>query len=155
MNTEPLLFLLVVVTVLNLGIGVYVFKQNPISLAHRSFALLSASTTLWTAGVIAGNYIGPLSPFFKRVTFAAGSLLPVAVLDCAVTFPVGSKLYPRGFLIMVSCLASFFLILSFSPWIVVSVESAGEEFRITYGWLHPVFAGYVIACLLCAAFILW
>ena len=154
MNTDPLLFLLVVVTVLNLGIGVYVFRQDPTSLAHRSFALLSASTTLWTAGVIAGNYIGPLSPFFKRVTFAAGSLLPVAVLACAVTFPMGSKLYPRRFLMAFTCLAFFFLMLSFSPWIVVSVEPAGEEFRITYGWLHPVFAGYVIACLLCAACIL-
>jgi PAS domain S-box-containing protein len=154
MNIDPLLFLLGVVTVLNLGIGIYVLKQDPDSPAHQSFALLAVSTTLWTAGVIAGNYIGPLSLFFKRVTFAAGSLLPVAVLACAVTFPVGSKPYPRRLLMTFAPLALFFLMLSFSPWIVASVEAARGEFRIKYGWLHPAFAGYVVACLLCAASIL-
>jgi len=45
------------IALLNLAIAGYVFKQQPKSFSHGSFAFLALATTLWTIGIILGNYV--------------------------------------------------------------------------------------------------
>ena len=135
------------IALLNLAIAGYVFKQQPKSFSHGSFAFLALATTLWTVGIILGNYVAPLSPSPKRFTFATGSLVALGVLVWATTFPVGSRVRPRILLRVFIPLALLFCGLSLSPWIVVSVVVEREDFKIIYGWLHPFFAAYILGCL--------
>jgi PAS domain S-box-containing protein len=138
------------IALLNLAIAGYVFKQQPKSFSHGSFAFLALATTLWTIGIILGNYVAPLSPSPRRFTFATGSLVALGVLAWATTFPVGSRVRPRILLRVFIPLALLFCGLSLSPWIVVSVVVEREDFKIIYGWLHPFFAAYILGCLLAA-----
>src|SRR6266436_7946784 len=138
------------IALLNLAIAGYVFKQQPKSFSHGSFAFLALATTLWTIGIILGNYVAPLSPSPRRFTFAMGSLVALGVLAWATTFPVGSRVRPRILLRVFIPLALLFCGLSLSPWIVVSVVVEREDFKIIYGWLHPFFAAYILGCLLAA-----
>jgi len=138
------------IALLNLAIAGYVFKQQPKSFSHGSFAFLALATTLWTIGIILGNYVAPLSPSPKRFTFAMGSLVPLGVLAWVTTFPLGSRVRPRILLRVFVPLALLFCGLSLSPWIVVSVVVEREDFKIIYGWLHPFFAAYILGCLLAA-----
>ena len=77
---SPAALLLTCITVLNISIGLYVYRRNPTEPSHRAFAFMATMIGVWTIGLIGAHY----SPFGKtlamRIAFAAASLIPIGVL---------------------------------------------------------------------------
>jgi PAS domain S-box-containing protein len=141
--------LLSLVAGLNLTIGIYVFRQQPRSLSHQSFGLLALAMSLWTLCLLTGSYIlSPLALGPKRLSFAAGALIPLGVLSWSTTFPVKSQVRPKTLLWVLVPLALLFFGLSLTPWIVVATIPIDSDVKIIYGPVHPFFAAYAISGLL-------
>src|SRR5512132_4258438 len=119
----PTALLLSYITVLNISIGLYVYRRNPTEPSHRAFAFMAAMIGVWTIGLIGVHY----SPFGNtlalRLAFAAASLIPIGVLSFVEHTPshYSYSRIPRSrffFPIAVS-----FCVASYAPLIVVSVTS--------------------------------
>ena len=84
---SPAALLLTCITVLNVTIGVYVYRRNPTEASHRAFAFMAIMLGGWTIGLIGAHY----SPFGKtlamRIAFAAASLIPIGVLSFVENTP--------------------------------------------------------------------
>src|SRR5215470_1755014 len=144
-------FLLMATALANLSMGAYVFSRAPRASLNRAFGLLSLATSLWACALAVGYHVDPLdsssgeTTFVIRVAFAAGSLFAIAFLIFIEQF---SLTPPKTSLLVRYCLVPVgvvFLIVSFSPWVVVSARSELSSLQIVYGPLHPFFAVYALA----------
>ncbi len=83
----PTALLLSCITVLNISIGLYVYRRNPTEPSHRAFAFMATMIGVWTIGLIGAHY----SPFGNtlalRLAFAAASLIPIGVLSFVEHIP--------------------------------------------------------------------
>src|SRR5688572_6411555 len=147
-------FLLTCITVLNLSIGLYVYRRDPAEPSHRAFGFMSAMIGLWTIGLIGAHY-GPSGHTFSlRVAFAAASLIPLGVLSFVENTP-RHCLYQRTRISRVFRPVALALsIASFSPLIVVSVSRDDHSSSTHYGPLHPVFALIVVSCFVYSIYVL-
>jgi PAS domain S-box-containing protein len=150
----PTALLLSYITVLNVSIGLYVYRRNPTEPSHRAFAFMAAMIGVWTIGLIGVHY----SPFGNtlalRLAFAAASLIPIGVLSFVEHTPSHCSYNRRHRSRFFFPVAVAFCIASFSPLIVISVTSDTHSSIIRYGPLHPIFASFVVASFVYSIYIL-
>ena len=126
------------IAVLNLWIGVYVFRKNPKALLNKSFTLTAVAIALWS-GALAYRHINPDSyQMATRLAFAAASLVPLGVVAFVDAFLITEAGYRRLKLPVLALVSVGFSLLSFSPWMVTTVRPEAHGIQATYGVLHPV-----------------
>jgi hypothetical protein len=52
----PTALLLSCITVLNVSIGLYVYRRNPTERSHRAFAFMAIMIAVWTIGLVGVHY---------------------------------------------------------------------------------------------------
>jgi PAS domain S-box-containing protein len=147
-------FLLFSTALFHLTIAVYVYRHDTASKINRVFAVLACMVGLWTIAIALVHYGTFAHTWALRLAFAAASLIPLSVLsfiDHLPVAPANSSLARRRLFLPAAVLLC---ILSFSPWIVVSVHPAGYSTRTEYGPLHPLFAIYVVSCFVYSGYVL-
>ena len=141
------------IAVLNLCIGLYVYRRNPTASLNRAFAFTALTIAVWTAALSWGRFQPASFETAIRTAFAAGSLCPFGVLLFTELFGSG-KIVRRGRLRLLGVVAILFSALSFSPWMVAGVVRESYGMRPLYGFLHPFFAGYILVSFILAAAVL-
>src|SRR6187200_2882120 len=150
----PTALLLSCITVLNIVIGLYVYRRNPTEPSHRAFAFMATTIGVWTIGLIGVHYAPFGNTLSLRLAFAAASLIPIGVLSFVEHIPNhGSHNRIRRSHVFFP-VALTLSIASFSPLIVVSVTSGTHPPITTYGPLHPVFASFVVVSFVYSIYIL-
>lgn len=151
---NPTALLLSCIAVLNVSIGLYVYRRNPTEPSHRAFAVMATMIGVWTIGITGAHY----SPFGNtlalRIAFAAASLIPIGVLSFIEHTPRHCPYHWKRRSRFFVPVAVALCIASFSPLIVVSVTSDTHSSITRYGSLHPVFASFVIASFVYSVYIL-
>ena len=136
--------LLISIALLNVAIGISVYRRNAVAPLNRSFACTALAVGLWTAALAWGRLQPSSFDIAIRAAFSAGSLVPLGVLYFVEKF--GPPSPPRALHLKLLTLVSvFFSVLSFSPWMVSGVTTEGYGMRPLYGALHPFFASYLVA----------
>src|SRR6185295_6282471 len=90
----PTALLLSYITVLNVSIGLYVYRRNPTEPSHRAFAFMAAMIGIWTIGLIGAHYSPFANTLALRLAFAGASLIPIGVLSFVENTPRHCS-YPR------------------------------------------------------------
>ena len=130
--------------IINLAIGIYVYRRGPHAGQNRAFSFLAATMSLWTTAVAIAHYGNIGNIWAVRSAFAFSSLIPLGGLAFIERVPVAvvyDSRVTRWFFTPVGLALSA---CSFSPWLVVSVTTWPYGSGTTYGPLHPVFAAYMI-----------
>lgn len=142
--------LLAWIAILNLGIGFDVFRRNPSKPLNRAFAFTALTIGLWTLALAWGRFDPASYEMASRAAFGAGSLCPFGVLLFVEHF--GSKGSFRSRRIrFLTAVALSLSVLSFSPWMVTGVMREPYGMRPLYGFLHPIFASYIVLTFALAA----
>lgn len=142
--------LLISIALLNVAIGISVYRRNPVAALNRSFACTALAVGLWTAALAWGRLQPSSFGIAIRAAFSAGSLVPLGVLYFVENFgPPGQPRLLR--LKLLTLISVFFSVLSFSPWMVPAVTAEGYGMRPLYGALHPFFATYLVTSFILAA----
>ena len=154
MVVSPIGFVLLFVALVNLSIGIYVFRHSPSERMRWAFALVALAISTWTAaiGFAHGSHLAPT--IFVRLAFAAASLVPVGVLALIDSFPAGHSKYSRVLVRTCALTSTVFSFLSWSPWIVVASTKDSSGLRMVYGLLHPIYAVHVVAWFAVSAWLL-
>jgi PAS domain S-box-containing protein len=138
-------FLLAFIAVVNLCIGIYVYRRGPYAGQNRSFSSMAAAISLWTTAVALVHYGNIAHTWAARFAFASASLIPLCVLAFIDHLPIsGTDSRIRNRLVIPIGLT--LCALSFSPWVVASVTPQPSGSETVYGPLHPLFATYVVLC---------
>lgn len=132
------------IAVLNLWIGLYVFRKNPRAPLNRSFALTAVAIALWSGALAYRHLDSDSYQMATRLAFAAASLVPLGVVAFVDAFLVTETRYRRLKLPVLTLVSVGFSLLSFSPWMVKTVRPEAHGMQATYGVLHPVFAAYLL-----------
>src|SRR5689334_3410588 len=112
--------LLISIALLNLAIGISVYRRNPVAALNRSFACTALAVGLWTAALAWGRLQPSSFGIAIRAAFSAGSFVPLGVLYFVENFgPSGQPRLLR--LRLLTLISVFFSVLSFSPWMVPAV----------------------------------
>src|SRR6266540_4979344 len=77
---NPTAFLLSCIAVLNLSIGLYVYRRDPTGPSHRAFAIMALTIATWTIGITGAHYSPFGNTLLLRAAFGAASLIPIGVL---------------------------------------------------------------------------
>ena len=142
--------LLISIALLNVVIGISVYRRNPVAALNRSFACTALAVGAWTAALAWGRLQPSSFDIAIRAAFSAGSLVPLGVLYFVENFgPPGQPRLLR--LKLLTLVAVSFSVLSFSPWMVSAVTTEGYGMRPLYGALHPFFASYLVTSFVLAA----
>lgn len=152
--TQPPLTFYVVLSALNLVIGMYVYVRDPQRLVNRVFAAHSAATSVW--GVAIGlAYNSPVANLlFARCTFAAASLMLVLLPTLFSVFP--SSPFPRTYVYYsFAAIGLTFTVLSFTTSLVGDLSRVSQTITLSYGNAHRLFGGYAFASLGYCIFLLW
>jgi PAS domain S-box-containing protein len=138
--------LLIFCSIANLSIGLYVFTRSPRSATHQGFLLYASPIAAWafSLALVNGSSVPILE--YAKLTFAAGALVPIAMVRFAEQFPSsrrGTSAISKWFFTPIGLA---FSLLAWSPWMMTAVEVHDNNIRISYGPLHAPFALYVLAC---------
>ena len=79
---------LLLIAILNLALGVYIFIRNPQGTMNRSFAFFASSLSLWTAALAFGRLYPAYYVPALQLAFAAGSLSAMGVVMFVEALPV-------------------------------------------------------------------
>lgn len=131
---------------LNLWIGSYVYSRNSRAPANRAFGFMAAAISAWTMALAFAHFGSLANTWALRGAFAAGSLIPIAVLVFVESFPGGPRSHRKVRRYVFTPLAIVLLTLSLTPLVVVSLIPGVGQSKATYGAAHPVFAAYALAC---------
>ena len=142
--------LLVSIATLNLGIGLYVYLRNPTASPNRAFAFTALTICLWTAALAWGRFQPASFDIAIRSAFAAGSLCPYGILLFLHHLGAAGDVHKR-LLRLMAVVAISMSVLSFSPWMVTGVTRESYGMRPLYGFLHPLFAAYMVGSFAFAA----
>ena len=146
---------LMICAVANVSIGAYVLCRNPRSSTHRAFFLYALPIGIWAFAVALTHGSSWPARWHFQLSFAAGSLVPIAMLRFAEHFRgVGNKASFIGRWICTPIGLAFSL-LAWSPFLVGSVEIRGGHLRANYGPLHGPFALYMFGCFTFGIYVLW
>jgi PAS domain S-box-containing protein len=131
----------------NLVVGAYVFRRAPALAANRSLSFLASAVSVWTLGIAFVHHTDFSALASTRLTFAAASLMLLALLCVFSTFPNRRSLAPD--VVTVVCAASGIAlgILSFTPLIVSAAWRDADGLHVRYGPLHLLLGLYVAICL--------
>ena len=138
---------LLIVSLINLTLALLVYLKRR-CLVTRLFAFLVSSVAGWAFSLFATwvTFGGKTNLLWGRVTFTFASLIPLSFLWFAEVFPKGRTLVFRKTLVIFTALGFIFALFSFSPWMVMRVESTEEGYRPIYGYAHPLFGLYLLSC---------
>ena len=136
--------LLAWIGILNLGIGLYVYRRNTSAHLNRAFAFIALTIGLWTLALAWGRFQPASFEMAIRAAFAAGSLCPFGILLFVENFGATATVHTLR-LRLLAVVAIALSALSFSPWMVTGAVREIYGMRPLYGFLHPVFASYIIA----------
>jgi signal transduction histidine kinase len=141
------LVLLLVVTALNLSLGLFVYSRSPKHWVNGSFALFAVAVAGWSAGQV--TRLAELEPstFWARWSFFAAGLSIFALVLFFHTFPFKNELpSSKPFRIIALLAGTIALTSMLTPWIVTSAVVTPRGRVVTYGPLHPAFAAYIFCC---------
>ena len=141
----------------NLGLSVLVFVRNPSNLVNRLFATSVFFVSLW----IFSN--GMLHTFadtaaglpWARAAFASASLIPASFVAFSFAFPSRRRLGRSRTITSFTATGVTFCVLAFSDTIVQSVRIDSAGLKLTYGYMYPLFAIYLISAFAVSFVILW
>jgi signal transduction histidine kinase len=142
------LFVLGIVTALNLTLGMLVLARNPRHWVNRAFALFAISVAAWSASG-ATNIAGVSAPlFWARWSFLAGTVILFALVLFLYNYPFRNEL-PRSkaFLVLTAAASLLCVLSTFTPFIVQNATNTPHGRSLTYGSLYRFFAAYVLWCL--------
>jgi signal transduction histidine kinase len=139
--------LLVIVTGLNLSLGLLVYSRNPRRWVNRSFAFFALAVAAWSTGLatkVAGSEPAIL---WARWSFLAAALSTYTLVLFFHTFPSRNEL-PRSLPPRILTAFTFFILIlsTFTPWVVAAAETTPRGRVLTYGPLYPLYAVYIISC---------
>jgi PAS domain S-box-containing protein len=140
--------------VANMSIGIYVFTRNLRSPTHRIFLLYALLVAAWAFGIALTNGSTAPNLQYAKLSFAAGALIPIAMLRFAEHFPSpgrGTSVVDKW---IFTPLGLAFSLLAWSPWLLTAAEVRENTIRVSYGPLHLPFSVYVLACFVFVIFIL-
>src|SRR5574341_1006649 len=120
MQVNLITLLLGCTALVNLWIGIYVYRRGPHAGQSRAFGFMAATISLWTIAVALTDYGSVKSVWAIRFAFASSSLIPVGVLTFIARVPVSPAGHRRVADWAFVHLGIAFCALSFSPWIVIS-----------------------------------
>ncbi len=147
---------LVFTAIVNLTLGILVYRRAPKALLNRIFLGFAISASAWVVAVfmivISDDYHSLL--FWGRGAHAAASLVPCFILALAYALSTPKK-YPYKKVYFVFILGIVLAIISGTPAIIADVATPLEEKELVYGQyflLYPAFYGGVI---LFALYKLW
>ena len=132
--------------VANMSIGIYVFTRNLRSSTHRTFLLYALLIAVWAFAIALADASTTLSLEYARLAFAAGSLIPIAMLRFAEQFPSSNRSRSLVSKWLLTPIGLAFSLLAWSPWLLTNAELRENGIRVSYGPLHAPFSIYVIAC---------
>jgi PAS domain S-box-containing protein len=137
---------LLLLALCNLAVGAYVLRRAPGVAANRSLSFLAAAVSLWTLGIafVHHTHFDPVP--YTRLTFAAASLMPLALLFVLSTFPNRRRLAPDAVTRICATAGTALSLLSFSPLLVSAAWRDSSGLHLRYGLLHPIFGLYVAIC---------
>jgi PAS domain S-box-containing protein len=139
----------------NCTIGVYVLRTDSRSATNRAFFLLVMPIAVWAFALTLAHAAVTPTLWSSRLSFAAGSLVPIALLTLAENFPRTESFTSRANRWVFTPIGIGFSLLSWSPWLLVGARSDGGELLLTYGPLHGPFAAYVSGCFAFAIYVLF
>jgi PAS domain S-box-containing protein len=151
LSLDPTALAILVLTTLNLSLGIFVFSRNPKRPAHRWFALFVVSVSVWSLG-LAGAYSRPdradLTLLFGRIAFSGSSLIPFCFLAFVKYFPTPSSFPTRSTLLRLAILPGVFSAVSFSPWLLADLSLTDSRLVSSHGRAYPLFAIYFLAAII-------
>src|ERR1700730_3560795 len=138
---------LIVVTALNVGLGLLVLTRSTRSWVNRSFAIFAISVACWSGSQVT-NFLGAEpAVFWARWSFLMGGAIVFGLVLFFHPFPFENSLPRSKPLIFLAVWAVVISILSTaSPWVVASAANTPRGRVLAYGPLYPAFAAYVFAC---------
>ncbi len=128
-------------------LGFYVWHHRPSAAPNRSFAFLALTISAWTLGIALAYHSAIDISVSTKLTFAAASLMPLAVLCLFLTFPNEPRLHLDIASKLFAAAAVAFCAFSFTSLIVLTASRGPDDLHLGYGPLYPFYAVYVYACL--------
>src|SRR5262245_63283631 len=147
-------FVLTICAIANVSIGAYVLCRNPRSSTHRAFFLYALPIGIWALAVAMTHGASSPALWHVQLSFAAGSLIPIAMLTFAEHFRgarTNASLINRW---IGAPIGLAFSLLAWSSLLVSSVEVRGGHIASTYGPLHGPFAIYMFGCFALCIYVL-
>src|SRR5215469_8347625 len=150
MRIDLTLILLLLTTATNLWIGFYVNRHASNVGQRRAFAFMAFAMGLWTIGIALSVYGTAGHLWALRFAFSSASLIPLAVLSFAENlsdYKAGRSRAGARICALFALFSTTLCLLSFTPWVVVSMKVDQGITKVQYGAVHPFFAAYTLLCL--------
>lgn len=130
------------------GLGVFVLLRNPANTVNKRFCIFALAISLWIFFVffLLQTTNPGLATFRLKLVFCAAMFIPSTFFFFSSVFPDRVEIPINRYLSIFFFTISFLLVF-FSPYIVVSVSFVKQTPQARYGWLFPVFWFYFIACM--------
>src|SRR3972149_5568941 len=130
------------------GHGFFVLLRNPANTINRRFCIFTLAISLWIFFIffLLQTREPGLAAFRLKLVFCAAMFIPSTFFFFSSVFPDRVELPINRYLSIFFFTISFLLVF-FSPHIVVSVSFVKQLPQARYGWLFPVFWFYFIACM--------
>ncbi len=157
MALDPRILTALLLCLVLLGLGGFVWLRNRHGAANRRFGLSMIAIAGWIGSIsISFSVTDPsLTLFLARLAFAFASVIPFALLLLFESFRSHAQSRHAVLLAFAAILAVLFAALSLSPWIVTGVAPNPGRPNLLYGPLHKVFAVYFLSLFLFAIFRLY
>jgi len=122
--------------------------RNPANTINRRFCIFTLAISLWIFFIffLLQTREPGLAAFRLKLVFCAAMFIPSTFFFFSSVFPDRVELPINRYLSIFFFTISFLLVF-FSPHIVVSVSFVKQLPQARYGWLFPVFWFYFIACM--------
>ncbi len=149
---EPQIFLIgyFALSLIDLAIAVYVYARARSQVVNQVFAFLGATIGVWTLCVALAHYPSISSIVVVRSTFAAASLMVLALLTLLYIFPSGS--FPRSRLYYSYAAAALaFVLLSYTSMLVQGAVATPMGLVVSYGPMYRVFGLFAVSSLVLGA----
>ena len=139
---------LILILVMNLSLGIFVYLKNRKDIVNKTFLGITLSVGAWLSGILVIIKMDPaFSLFGGRLAFTGASLIPVFSLLFSFHFPKPDKIIPRFLLITIFVIGFAFSFVSlFTPLLVEGEVTKIEPFGIALksGPLYPYYGLYFI-----------
>ena len=147
------LLLLTTIAILNLLIGLYIFRTSPRSPSHRAFGAMASAGAIWSFAVGLAHHSVIDVEVAARMMFVAGVMIPPATALFVEMFRVSHlHLRNRGSQWLIAASLPLAICSASTDWIVESAVRGSDGARLTYGALHPIFG---VVALVGFAYSLW
>jgi len=140
----------VVLSLVDLAIAIYVYGRARLRVVNQVFAFLGVTVGFWTLSIALAHNPSTSSVHSVRSTFAAASLMVLALLTLLYVFPSGSFPKSRVYFLLAAAGLSFF-VLSYTSMLVRDRLEASAGLAVAYGPMYPVFGLYAVSCLVLGA----